>query len=271
MKKTHLILVASIIAGILAIILVRQQMETAAEKFARGRRAIVRAKEDIPAGEVLGDRIEKAFVDTDVILPNPIFWVEEHMDEIRRQTVARSIPKGQVIFQTDLAVVLRSGLSGMLARGKRALSIPVDAVTGVSGLLEPNCHVDLVFVGTTPPTELEPYEDKLISTLVEDVTVVAVGGRSASPAGMGSGLGGMLPGAMEGGVRGREYSTITVMVTPEEARLIIAAQEKGKIYCLLRCIEDIGQPHPVSAYKLRGNNIITEIGKIRERKQQERK
>lgn len=128
------------------------------------------------------------------------------------QKALYGIEGGQPILWQDLGVDAAGSAGGGLAEvvreRERAISIPVDEVSSVSNLVRPNDHVDIL--GTFSASGGE-----VTLTLLQNVTVIAVGGRYGSGGGGG-------------------YGTVSVSVTPQEAALLTLAQGKGRITLSLR-------------------------------------
>jgi pilus assembly protein CpaB len=141
------------------------------------------------------------------------------LDLILGQRVGTDIKKGQVLLWSDLGVEQTgAGFASIIRENDRAISLAVDEITSVSGLIKPNDSVDIL--GTFVTGESYGEAKTTTITILQNVTVLAVGrefGRSRAP------------GAYSGG-----YGTVTVSVTPSEAELLTLAQEKGRITLLLR-------------------------------------
>jgi len=101
----------------------------------------------------------------------------------------------------------------------RALAIPVTQKSAAGGLLLPGDRVDVL--GTFP--DPKRGEDVTV-TLLQNVAVLAVGNLGASVA--------------DARRRVREYRTVTVRVTTEEAEILTFATEHGKLAMTLRNPED---------------------------------
>ncbi len=105
----------------------------------------------------------------------------------------------------------------------RALALPVDKVASFGGLLKPKDHVDIL------GTFQKPGEgDVETVTLLQNVAVLAVGGR------LGSGRE-----VSKGNRREARVSTVTALVTPEEAELLVFAQDRGSLSLTMRNEEDV--------------------------------
>lgn len=112
-------------------------------------------------------------------------------------------------------------LAGAIETGERAITVRVDAETGVSGLIRPGDFVDIIGTFDKPGTNPQ----RVTLTLLQAVPVLAIGSqvgssRSAERAGV-------------------NYSTITLSVTPEEAELIEFSRRKTKLVFVMRGAEDL--------------------------------
>lgn len=82
------------------------------------------------------------------------------------------IKKGEQISYSKITEPsLKTGLSPQVAPGRRAISIPVNEISGVSKLIKPGDRVDLIVV-------VDPgggKENKLVKTLFQDLVILATG------------------------------------------------------------------------------------------------
>ena len=149
------------------------------------------------------------------------------------------------------------GFSAQVAGGERAMTISVSDVTGVGGLIQPNDHVDILgtFESTAPRMTssasaksgkdfkaMQEYfvgkaiesagagGDTVALTLLQNVTVLATGKRCSEVT---------LPGGQSFGRGEEEYESVTLLVTPAEAQLLVFAQGYGELTLTLRNPEDI--------------------------------
>ncbi len=113
-------------------------------------------------------------------------------------------------------------LSPLVQKRGRAFAIQVgDPATSVGGWVRPNDHVDVI------GTFRDPKSSELIaSTLMQNVVVLATG-RSAGAAAQ-----------LERGAGERTYTTVSLLVLPEEAELLTLASELGTLSLTLRNPED---------------------------------
>lgn len=118
--------------------------------------------------------------------------------------------------------------SSMIREGERALTLQMDAASGIAGLLQPGDHVDIL--GTfSDPTGSQQVPggrgaQQTTITLLQDVVVLAVGSTVVART-----------------VRERDggANMLTVLVTPEEAMLLVHAQKQGDLYNILRNPSDL--------------------------------
>jgi pilus assembly protein CpaB len=102
--------------------------------------------------------------------------------------------------------------STRIEAGHRAMTVPVDEINSISGMLEPGDLVDLMVT-------VKQKERKITLPLLQNVTVLATGQRTNSDPQSGE---------------KRQYTTVTFDTTPDEAQIVIAARDIGKITALLR-------------------------------------
>lgn len=126
---------------------------------------------------------------------------------------ALDIRKGQVIvWEYVEAGMAGRSLSDRLAKGERAMTLAVDNISGLSGMIRPNDRVDIIGTFSTG-------ERSTSCVLNQCVTVLAVGRRT------------------EAGES--DYSSVTLKVTPEEAEILTFAQSHGQLRLILRNPKDL--------------------------------
>lgn len=138
--------------------------------------------------------------------------------------VARSsLAAGEPITQ---AKVVRPGERGFLAAvlkaGKRAVSVPINATTGISGFVFPGDTVDLLLTMTLT---LDGRERRATETVLRDIRVLAVDQRTNDQEG-----------------EPALAKTATLEVDSKQAELIAVAMEMGKLSLALRSLADDSGP-----------------------------
>jgi pilus assembly protein CpaB len=130
--------------------------------------------------------------------------------------LAFPVRAGETIVQGMLEAQRAPTFSARVAQGRRAITFPVDEINSISGMLEPGDQIDLLLsLDTNGRTRNLP--------IVQRLSVMATGQRVVEDA---------------GSEERRQYSTVTVDTSFEEANIIIAARGKGKLTALLRNPKD---------------------------------
>jgi pilus assembly protein CpaB len=110
-------------------------------------------------------------------------------------------------------------LSKAVRKRGRALTIGVNERSSVGQWVRPNDHIDILGVFRDPTT------NQLLSvTLLQNIIVLATGQVNANTN----------VGREEG-----QYNTVTLLVLPEEAEILVLAQDLGNLYLTMRNPEDI--------------------------------
>ena len=233
MAKKKLLL-AALIVGFLAALLMglyAKQQHNKSEELLGFQVEVVKSTVPIAANTPLTPELIKTeLVPEKFLPPNPIR--KENMDIYIGQQLAVPVAAGAMVLTSDFVIEKVSrDLSGKVPAGERAMSIPVDAISGVSGLLTPGDRVDIL--GTFPvsdKSELVPGSNGQDSvgfvtmTLLQNVTLLAVGQQLSNV----------------GQAQSKQtYNSLTMSVTIEEAELLTIAQTRGKLMMLLRNRDDV--------------------------------
>ncbi len=139
--------------------------------------------------------------------------------DVSGRFLAKPLRSGEPVLTAHLAQDFAAGFSSQLAEGMRALTFPVDEESSISGMLAPGDRIDLFFTTTSG-------HETTTLPLLSNVHVIATGMRT-------------LTNDNHPDVQlQRQYRTVTVSVTPQEAAKITLAQDAGKITITLRQPED---------------------------------
>jgi pilus assembly protein CpaB len=131
-----------------------------------------------------------------------------------------SIAQGEQILQKKLVELgeVNYGLSYAVPVGKRAVTVAVDDVSGVAGLIKPGDKVDVAAVINLPKVG-EQREVPNALVVLQDLQILAVGATMEDKTSKKEPL---------------DYKNITLAVTVEESRPLILASQKGTIRLMLR-------------------------------------
>jgi len=175
---------------------------------------IVTAAQDIPANTLITqEMLANTDIPTDAVLPGAI----TKLSDVVGKTLKSDVYVGEQIISAKVIVPGETGngaLSYVIEPGMRAITIGVDATSGVAGMLRPSDRIDLVGEFSQAGTV---YTD----VVAENVNILAVDNVLSET---GKAADGTTP----------AYSTITLEVTPRQAMEISMAAYSGSIRAVLR-------------------------------------
>ena len=160
------------------------------------------------------------------------------IDEILGQISGSTIFEGEQIISTKLLSIEDAGLAFKIPKGYRAFAISADEISGVGGHVRPGNYVDVMGIFDFGD---ERKADQRAVTLLQNVYVLAAGDDlgQAVPVNISGRDEGLLKNKqMEemNPMREKIYSSITVMLTPDESQKIMLAQEVGALTLSLRSL-----------------------------------
>jgi pilus assembly protein CpaB len=231
--KNYVLLGVAIVAGFLAFVLHLSNIKQKYKELGlqADRIAVLVAKQNLAPGDVIKDR---SYLSQRRILKSNYteqqIRVTDEVDLIVGQKVANVINRGDFIMWRDIDMPrggAGSALANRIQKQERAVSVAVDHIASVSTLVRPNDHIDVLGTFRFPAaTESNPGLDTVTLTILQNVTVLAVGQELAG-------------GSSSGSTRSRGYNAVTLNVSPQEAELLVFAQQKGNITLTLRNPRDV--------------------------------
>jgi len=146
--------------------------------------------------------------------------IEEISEEGVRRAIV-SIQPGEPILASKLTGKNgRAGLAGLIADGKRAVTIPVDSVKGVGGFIQPGDYVDIILTREIESDNFQG-EESTAKIMMENIKVLTVdqeaGSRSSTA---------------------RVASSVTLETDTKGAQKIALALNVGRLSLLLRSAGD---------------------------------
>lgn len=188
------------------------------------------AKDDIPAGTVLNE---------DMILVQvlPLRFIQPRAAGVSDRVVGRatSIPiaKGGQILLTQLTLPGKeTTLAAKTPPGKRAITISVDNIAALSGMIKPGDRVDVLGIVPIPMQSQGQVVAQLMNLpLFQDVLILAVGTQITSEAQTVDRYG-------KKEAPKETSPLITLALNPQEANLLAFVQEQGKVRLVLRSPTD---------------------------------
>lgn len=184
----------------------------AIEARAKGKSVnVVVAKMDIARGVKL-DSTNVAIRSVPSEFGHSVAVTPDDFARIDGQPLAYPVKAGEMILWGLMETQRAPTFSARVESGRRAMTVPVDEINSISGMLEPGDMIDLIVT-------VSQGEKKVTFPLLQKVHVMATGQRSADdPA---------------GGPR-KSYSTVTIDTTPAQAQNLIVARDVGRLTALLR-------------------------------------
>ncbi|MDP2940604.1 MAG: Flp pilus assembly protein CpaB [Candidatus Omnitrophota bacterium] len=193
--------------------------------------SILQATKDISRGQI----VEKNAV---VFKKIPVNFIQpgaiSNLDAAVGKIALVDILSGEQITTTKLANPATSltasssasTLSMMTPPGKRAITISIEPLMAVGGMVRPGDYVDVLANFPLPQEVGGKQTVQLVTvTLFQNVLILAVGTQIRGPTSRG---------AKQDTTVSPEQNTITVALSPQEAELISFAQEQGKLRLILR-------------------------------------
>jgi len=239
--------------GLAAVMLLRQylgQQRQAVEQERRRLAAdyqapieVVVAAKDLTAGVALEpSHLKMAPVPEKFVQP---YAVRSPDELLGRLTLAPIAEDEQVLLnkvrRAEEAPPRDATLAGLMPKGKRAVTIAVDAITGVGGFVRPGDKVDILWTIQIP----QPGQSQgqvVTMTLFQEVPVLAVGQETVGR-------------ARQQAERSADY-TVTLALNPQETSFLLFAREQGKIQLSLRSKAETG---PVAVVPANINTLMETV------------
>ncbi len=173
-----------------------------------------------------GDRLDLALAEERLrwvtwpenAVPEGAFTTAEELlgpERAEIRTVLRAVEPGELVLKskvTGFGEIVR--VAAQVTEGKRAFTIPINAVSGVGGLVAPGDRVDILLTRSIE-------RDLVTSTILQNVLVIATDQTSNTETSA-----------------TRVARTATVEVEPAEASRLALAQQVGKLSLSLRGVHE---------------------------------
>lgn len=230
--RQKLLLLAAVVFGVLAFFLTYNQLQNERNKLKARTKVVhlVKIKNNMIEGETIQtDSITKYTVERfRTHRSDEIPWSRATKDVIKHK-LENSVERGHILRYSDLKpekIREKDGLAGIIKRGHRAISIPVDSVASVTNLVKPGDNVDIIGTFRFPELKGDRAMDVITMTILQNVYILATGKEMAI--------------AQRGGTKRRSkgYSTVTLALTPKEVEMIIFATQKGRLVLSLRSYQE---------------------------------
>jgi pilus assembly protein CpaB len=230
LRQDRKIMIIAVICGLVAVVLVYLFLKSKQYPYGTPNQILV-AKADITQGQAFtNDVVEIQFVPENLVSPNAIGpnYLSTILDMKALVPIAEGDPILWSYVQTEKVT---SSLSDILNKehNERAVTISIDEISGIGGHILPNDRVDIIGTFTVPGDKKEEEPTIKTKTILQCVTVLAVGGQ----------LGSQTQGISNIGMAGGPITSVTLKVKPEEAELLAFAESIGNLRLLLRSRDDL--------------------------------
>jgi pilus assembly protein CpaB len=184
---------------------------------------VVVAKQELPKGTVISMEnlavraIPKDFVAGSAIAP-------ERIENYIGAKLNVGLRSGESLLASQVDGADISTFASKVKPGIRAITVSVDEVASVSGMVQPGDRIDLLWSVKPAALKLGDGQDpEQTVVFMQDVKVLATG-KQVRPA--------------TEDQRQRSYTTVTLEATSTQAQQLVVAQRSGKLTALLRNPED---------------------------------
>lgn len=190
------------------------------------QRVVVVAATDVPArATITAEMLRQVQLPATAIEPDAI----ADPAEVTGKVALISIPAGGQLAVSKIGSAALSALPVRLSPGKRAVSILIDKVRGVSGLLQPGDRVDIIAI---PPRNGDQVP--AAATILRGIRVLAVGDTletaSATPS-----------------PEEEASTTVTLELTPSQSDLVAMADQNATLRLALRSPRESIDSEPTEA------------------------
>lgn len=222
-----LMFVAAIVLALMAAWLVKVYLDRASARLAaeyanKGEMVeVVVPRVDVPRGAPFrSEDFAKRNVLADTAPPDAV-RVDE-VEQAEGQAIKVALPRGRPLLWSYLSSGREPSFSETIDTQRRALTIAIDELNSISGMVRPSDRIDLFFIRTDAATD-GALGGKVVVPLLQNVLVKATGNttrREVPPGG--------------GAPVDRSYSTLTLDLDPTNVGKVILAQEQGALKAVLK-------------------------------------
>ncbi len=262
--RQKMLLLGAVLFGLLAFAMTYHQLEAEKRRIMGDSETVylialsrqMGPGEEITQNDIIRKEVRRSRDESGMLTSREIPWNE--VPRVIGRQLETSMAAGQVLQNTDLKPVSqRQGFTAVIQRGLRAVAIPVDPVTSVNNLVQPNDNVDVIGTFRFPDVRGDTSLDTVTLTLLQNVRVLAVGNRWGV-------VGASDPAAS------RSYGTVTLLLHPDEVEMMIFASQKGKLSLALRNFDDEVITRELESRSVNFKLLETEIPKYNEKRQNRR-
>ncbi len=253
-NKNWLLLAAAITLGVLAFFLsnsvISRRMAQVEAELKAGRETVqvVVAARNMAPGDIINSNSAAVREFPKEFLHESALSSSE-FSKIEGEALLIGVRAGEPLL--PVYTVTRGGayFSGAVKEGRRALTIQVDELSSIAGMVRPGDKIDLIMTAKPPAQAMGvglqtgAAPERYTFPLLSGVEVLATGRAQRGTGGA-----------------GETYNTMTLNVTPQEANAIIAAKAEATVTAVLRSPKD-DQTNPSKATSV--SDVVAEVAELR--------
>lgn len=201
---------AVVLAGIAALLV--YNVLSNVQPTTKGDAVVVVAKVEImPNTQITSEMVEQVNIPSEYLQPGAITDINKVVGVYSKEHIlAREQITGRLVIGEGRA----AGFTGLIPQDKRAITLAVNNVSGVAGLIKPGDYVDVIVVAS--------HGKDFANLTLQNILILATD-RTLDREDKGSPIKG------DG-----KISTVTLALTPDEATTFALAQSKGQVHLALR-------------------------------------
>ncbi len=229
--------VVSILLGLMVYFAMSGDDEKAAEKPQTNLVQVVAAKQDIPERTVVKEDMLKVVEVPSELVPEGAF--RDVADAVDHPT-STAIQQGDIMTSRKVYVDIRmAGFTGIIPPDCRAVTIPINDVTGVSGFAHPGDYVDIMIISGTKENGINGriiLQDVLLLGInrTADLPNTPTGDSSKKDGDKKDDASAQNVGSVNTKASSDTMATATVALKPADALKLAAASQEGTLYLVLR-------------------------------------
>ena len=237
-NKYGVMLIAAFALAIVAVLLLHNyltrqksqyQQELAAQLSAGMVQVVVPTRNLVPGTVASGQNMATRLYPKDLIYTGTVIYAK--WPDYQGRTLARPVQAGKPLLDSDFIAKANHDFASTLPPSMRAVTIDVNTLNSINGLVRPDDRVDVLLTGAfgTKNGESGGRENEVLPRL-RLVNVLATGHRFLGEH--------LTEQQQQEGVQGgpglpMQYSTVTLEVTPQQASELILAQQVGTLRVVL--------------------------------------
>jgi pilus assembly protein CpaB len=206
-----------------------------ASRYSKDLVEVIVAAADLPSGSATSSqsmairKIPRQFLPAGFVQPGE---VERYFG----RKLLTAMPSGTPLSRLFIEDTVATPFSTKILPGQRALTLPVDEINSISGLLRAGDRLDL-YITARPPATKSPdtRDEQVVFPVIQNLLVHATGQLTKEETDNRNKLM-----ADNSNMTRDRYATITVAVGQFDAQRLILAQQMGKITAVLRNPADKG-------------------------------